>query len=263
MTIRDLLSHTSGISYGGFLGSDERIARAYDEAGVMGRDMETVAEQVRRLGEVPLSHQPGERWTYGLSHDVLGRLVEVVSGVPLDRYMDEHIFTPLGMADTGFLVPEADRDRVATIYRSEGGSLVPLPRNTGSGTFFAGGAGLFSTARDYARFARMLLAGGTLDDAQILEPETIALMTTNQIGDLSAFLPGTKYGLGFGLDFGPRDEDGDRPLIRYYWGGLYSTTFWVDPGHEVVAVLMTQLLPTNASGAEITFRRLVDEAIAD
>jgi CubicO group peptidase (beta-lactamase class C family) len=266
VTVRDLLRHTSGISYGGFLSLDRRLGALYDEADVMARDMETVAEQVERLGTVPLAHQPGEQWTYGLSHDVLGRLVEVASGLPLDRFLDDHIFTPLGMADTGFLVPEADRDRVATIYRARPGAeptLEPLPREFGSGTFFAGGAGLFSTARDYARFAQMLLNGGELDGARILRPETVALMTTNQIGELNAFGLNSKYGLGLGLQFGRPGPDGERPLRRYSWGGIFSTDFWVAPEEELVAVLMTQLLPTNASGAEGVFRSIVERATLD
>jgi CubicO group peptidase (beta-lactamase class C family) len=261
VTIRDLLAHRSGISYGGFLSNDERLGRAYAKAGATGRRFRTIAEQVERLGKAPLAHQPGEGWTYGLSHDVLGRLIEVVSGRGFDAFLQERVLGPLDMRDTSFLVPEPKRPRVATIYRSdEGGKLVALPKGYGSATFFSGGGGLFSTARDYTRFAQMLLNGGELGGARILKPETIAEMTTNQIGAHSAFAV-MKYGLGFGLLLGPPSADGKPALSRYLWGGFYSTNFWIDPRHEVVAVIMTQVLPTNHGGADSVFRTIVDSAI--
>jgi len=259
VTIRDLLSHTSGFAYGGVLANDPRLRRVYDRAGVQGRGLKTIAEQAERLAQVPLAHQPGARWTYGLGHDILGRLVEVVSGQPFDAYLRQRIFDPLDLHDTSFEVPEAKRDRVATIYRAAllGGKLTPLPRSFGSKTFFSGGGGLFSTARDYARFAQMLLNGGELDGVRILKPETIALMTSNQIGDHTAFVL-FKYGLGFGLEYGPKGA-----LVRYFWGGFYSTNFWVDPRNDVVAVILTQVLPTNHGGAEGIFRRTVFRSITD
>src|SRR5262249_55202258 len=155
-----------------------RLDKAYEKAGVEGGSFKTIAEQVERLGKVPLAHQPGEEWTYGLSHDVLGRLIEVVSGQGFDAFLQARILTPLDMRDTSFLVPEGKRDRVATIYRAgEGAGLTPLPKRYGSKTFFSGGGGLFSTARDYTRFAQMLLNGGELDGVRLLKPETIAQMT--------------------------------------------------------------------------------------
>ncbi len=261
ITVRDLLAHTSGFSYGRFLTNNDRLGKSYARAGVQGHRLKTIAEQVEHLGKAALAHQPGERWTYGLSHDVLGRLIEVVSGQRFDAYLHEHIFTLLDMHDTFFSVPEAKRYRKATIYRAnEQGALTPLLANYGSATFFSGGGGLFSTARDYTRFAQMLLNGGTLDGARILKPETIALMTTNQIGDHSAF--GMKYGLGFGL-FLTKAPHKDRPVLgRYFWGGLYSTNFWIDPRNELLALIMTQVLPTNHGGAEGVFRQVVDAAVA-
>lgn len=259
ITVRDLFSHSSGLSYGAFLNDNRRIARSYAQARAQEPGLKTIGEQVERLGQVALAHQPGEGWTYGLSHDVLGRLVEVVSGQGFDRYLREHLFEPLDMSDTSFFVPEASRDRLATIYRAGAdGTLIALPRNFGSETFFSGGGGLFSTARDYARFAQMLLNGGELEGVRILKPETIREMTTNQIGSNSAF--GSKYGLGFGLDL----SGGAEPALRrYFWGGLYSTNFWIDPDREVVAVILTQVLPTNHGGTDRIFRRVVEEAIED
>jgi CubicO group peptidase (beta-lactamase class C family) len=262
ITIRDLFTHTSGLAYGGFLSADRRLGRAYDQAGVQGRGLRTIAEQVERLAKVPLAHQPGERWTYGLSHDVLGRVIEVASGRRFDEYLQERVFGPLDLRDTSFAVPTAKRGRVATIYRTGllGGALTPLPIGYGSETLFSGGGGLFSTARDYARFAQMLLNGGELDGVRILQPESIARMTTNQIGGKSA-LGLFKYGLGFGLEMVRPPGGGEPAPARYFWGGLFSTNFWVDPRNDVVAVILTQVLPTNHGGADRVLRRAVDAAI--
>lgn len=261
ITIRHLLAHSSGIAYAGFLSTNARLAKAYERAGVQGPGRKTIADEVERLAKVPLAHQPGEGWTYGLSHDVLGRVVEVVSGQRFDEYLQERIFTPLDMRDTGFHVPEAKQSRVATTYRADlAGGLKPLPARYGSSTYFSGGGGLFSTARDYARFAQMLLNRGELDGVRVLKPETIALMTTNQIGNHRALVL-FKYGLGFGLEMTVAPRGRKPQLNRYFWGGVFSTYFWVDPGDDTIAVLMIQVLPTNSSGAEREFRRIVDAAI--
>jgi len=225
-----------------------RLDKAYQAARVEDPMTKTLAEQVARLAKVPLVHQPGEGWSYGLNHDVLGRVVEVVSGQSLNMYLQEKILGPLGMNDTSYLVPEAKRDRVATTYTAAGGKLAPLPKNYGSATFFAGGAGLFSTARDYARFCRMLLDGGTLDGARILKPETIALMTTSQIGDIQARIGDIdigKYGLGFGVSTTPGSNGGPPILHSYGWAGYYSTFFRIVPPRATVGILMTQVVPTN------------------
>jgi CubicO group peptidase (beta-lactamase class C family) len=259
VTIRDLLSHTSGISYGLMAGAD-RLGQAYAKAGIGDQAFKKIAEMVERLAKAPLAHQPGEGWTYGYSHDVLGRLIEVVSGESLDAYLQERILAPLDMRDTFFNVPESKRARVATIYRAEAGKLTALTTRYGSPTFFSGGGGLYSTARDYTRFSQMLLNKGELGGVRILKPEMIAEMTTNQIGKHTS-LGGTKYGLGFGLLFEPPGGDGKAVLNRYFWYGLFSTNFWIEPRHEVVAVIMTQLLPPNHVGTDVIFRTIVDEAI--
>jgi CubicO group peptidase (beta-lactamase class C family) len=221
----------------------------------------TIADQVARLAQVPLAHQPGEAWTYGLGHDVLGRVIEVATGERFDRFLQRRVFDPLDMRGTGFRVPEEKRPRVATVYRHDlAGGLKPLPRFFGSETFFSGGGGLFSTARDYGRFAQMPLGGGALDGTRVLKPETLAAMTTNQIGDHRALVL-FKYGLGFGLetDLAPRGRA--ARTNRYFWGGSFSTYFFVDPGKDLAAVFLTQVVPTSSSGGERTFRRLVDAAI--
>jgi CubicO group peptidase (beta-lactamase class C family) len=262
VTVRDLLSHSAGFSYGAaLLSPSARLDRCYEKAGIGGRRLNTIAELVERLGQVPLAHQPGEGWTYGFSHDVLGRLIEVVSGQGFDVYLQDHILKPLDMQETFFQVPESKRDRVATIYRKdEAGKLSPMPKNYGSATFFSGGGGLFSTARDYTRFAQMLKNGGELEGARIIKPETIGQMTTNQIGKQFAFGV-MKYGLGFGL-VQTAGRGAEKPVLsRYLWGGLYSTQFWIDPRNDVVGVLMMQVLPTNSAGADRVFMAVVSSAI--
>jgi CubicO group peptidase (beta-lactamase class C family) len=262
ITVRHLLSHTSGIAYDWDL-DNPRLRRAYRDEGLTGWSSGSIAALVKRLGRVPLAHQPGEGWTYGYSHDVLGRLIEVVSRQRFDAFLQGRVFTPLDMLDTTFLVPRAKRDRVATVYQVEflaGGQLKPLPKGYGTATFLSGGSGLFSTARDYARFAQMLANRGTLDGVRVLKPETIAAMTANQIGRHNAFMV-LKYGLGFGLVPAWGSRAGNPAIDRYFWAGLFSTNFWVDPRHDVTAVLMTQVVPLNHGGAEGVFRRAVDAAL--
>ena len=264
MTVRHLLTHTSGISYAAFSPTDVRLKEAYKRAGVVGPPHETIADLLANLAKVPLAHQPGEGWTYGFSHDVLGHVIEVASGQRFDRYLQERILTPLDMRDTTFLVPEEKRSRVATVYEAdEGGVLSPWPKAYGSKTYFSGGGGLFSTARDYARFAQMIHSGGQLDGVRILEPGTIAAMTTNQIGEYSSAEPGfgeRKYGLGFGLELAPSPDGGEPALERYYWGGAYSTKFWVVPRRDLVLVLMMQVVSTNQGGPDRVFHRIVNAA---
>lgn len=260
ITIRDLLSHSSGLAYGGLLSPSNRLSKAYKNAGVDGFRHNSIEELANKLAKVPLAHQPGEGWTYGLSHDVLGRVIEVASGETFDAYLKAHIFDPLDMPDTFFYVPEDKRERVATIYRvGLGEKLTALPRNFGSKTFFSGGGGLFSTAHDYTRFGLMLAAGGELDGKRIVKSETITLMTTNQIGANSAFGV-SKYGLGFGLIF-DHPSQGQRLVSRYFWGGYFSTNFWVSPKQDIVAVVMTQILPTNFGATDGVVRIKLDEAV--
>ena len=169
------------------------------------------------------------------------------------------------MPDTSFLVPEPKRERLATAYRiGPGQALIPIPKSFGSETYFSGGGGLYSTARDYTRFAQMLLAGGSLDGAKILEPETISLMTTNQVGDLQPRIGPLvvgKYGFGFGLSTTTGPEGSTPVLDRFYWGGLFSTDFWAAPPRDLVAVSMTQVIPTNHGDAVGVLRKKVDASI--
>ncbi|MCY4400716.1 MAG: serine hydrolase [Gemmatimonadetes bacterium] len=249
VTIRDLLTHTAGISYGYGPGGDR-----WRDADITGwyfahRD-EPVRATVDRMAALPFQSQPGERFVYGYSTDILGALVEEVSGVALDDFLRSRIFEPLDMRDTHFYLPTGKVDRLATVYgHDDAGSLVRAAEGPGMDTqgqyvtgprrSFSGGAGLLSTARDYARFLQMMLNGGSLGDARVLSPASVALMTANHIGDLLG--PGFGFGLGFQvrLDLGAAGEPGSEG--DYGWGGAYHTTYWVDPVERLVVVYFTQL----------------------
>ena|SRR5690606_9468365 len=271
ITIRDLLTHTSGFGYGTGVAADR-----WQSAGLQGwyfadRD-EPIAETVKRIAALPADAQPGERWVYGYSTDILGALVERVSGQPLDRFLAERIFEPLGMHDTHFYVPEAKRDRLATVYAAaEGGTIVRAEGAgpNGQGDYvdgprksFSGGAGLVSTATDYARFLQMLLNGGELDGVRLLGRKTVELMTIDHLGEVT-FRPGEGFGLGFSIveDVGRRGTPGS--VGEFGWGGAYHSTYWVDPAEELVVVYLTQLLPAGDIDDHQKLRALVYQAIVD
>jgi CubicO group peptidase (beta-lactamase class C family) len=272
ITIRDLLTHTAGIGYGGGIARDR-----WAEAGIQGwyfadRD-EPIAETVKRMAALPFDAQPGERFVYGYSTDILGVLVERVSGLPLDEFLRTRIFEPLKMRDTHFYLPPAKRERLAVVYSAtEGGGLERAPDPggmVGQGAYvdgprksFSGGAGLVSTARDYARFLQMLLNGGELDGVRILSRKTVELMTADHIGDLYG-RPGEGFGLGFSVvkDLGARGVPGS--VGEYGWGGAYHSVYWVDPREELVVVYLTQLIPARAVDDHAKLRALVYQAIVD
>lgn len=280
ITIRHLLTHTSGITYR-FVGI-EPIATLYEEAGVSDGLVETegtIAQGVKRLAGLPLLHQPGERWSYSLSTDVLGRVVEVVSGQALDFFLRERILTPLGMKDTSFFPPESQAGRMAAVYGwSESEGLRRLPQEpitaghltfsttfhfNAPRTYFSGGGGLASTAPDYFRFAQMLRNGGELDSVRILKAETVALMTENHIGDLDMSLdlglkPGIRFGLGLSVKTAS-DEEGGRGTFG--WAGFYHTLFWIDPENDLIAVFLSQLRLPEGQDVAGDFRRAVYEAL--
>ncbi len=250
-TIQQLMSHTGGLSYG--FSPVNPVDKLYREKQVLGsKDLQ---EMVTRIGEIPLLTQPGEAWRYSVSVDVLGRLVEVISGQPLDEYLAEHIFQPLGMTDTFFEVPKSKLDRFGTNHRYDrrSGKLVvsdkpessPFANNV---TLFSGGGGLLSTAEDYMRFSQMLLNGGELKGVRILGRKTIQYMTKNHIGNLTANLsgegatdrPGQGFGLGFGVVLDPAAAGVISSKGEYNWGGAAGTIFWVDPKEELIAIVMIQ-----------------------
>jgi CubicO group peptidase (beta-lactamase class C family) len=277
ITIRDLLSHRSGITYGfmngGAVGSGYRKSGVTD--GLTATTM-TLAENIDKLAAEPLVAQPGAAFNYSLSTDVLGRVVEVVSGQPFEVFVRERLIKPLKMVDTDFVVPESKWSRLATVYTSDGsGGIRPMkdPESFGNTvmspiasyktkTYFSGGAGLVSTASDYARFAHMLLNGGALDGVQYLSPKTIELMTANHISDLppSPILgPGAGFGLGFRVTTDLAATGTLGSVGRYGWVGIYGTEFWVDPKEKLVAILLVQRYPGSPVAA--AFQPLVYQAL--
>ena len=263
MTIRDLLRHTSGLTYGLF--GDSRVDRMYLETRVLGGSGNTLADLVTGLAELPLKHQPGTRFEYSVSTDVLGRVVEVVSGMRFDEFLQQRIFEPLGMVDTRFLVPMEQRGRLALTYARSDDGLAPQPVGSVSETpsFLSGGGGLYSTATDYLRFCQMVLNGGELDGVRLASAKTVALMTSDHLGDR----PGGILGLveGFGLGFAVRRNLGTPPhgsVGELNWAGIFSTTFWIDPENEIVGIYLTQLSPFD-TGHGNRFRVLAYEALAE
>jgi CubicO group peptidase (beta-lactamase class C family) len=265
MTIRDLLRHTSGLTYGTF--SNTVVDQVYRQVNPAGQA--TLAEMVAELGKIPLLYQPGSRWNYSLSTDVLGRLVEVLSGESFDDFLRERIFEPLGMGDTGFYVEPSERSRFAQLYGHAGAErtleVVTARPYAPEETFFSGGGGLVSTAEDYARFAQMLLNGGELDGARILSPATIALMTTDHLHDDGAsFLA---EGWGFGLGFTVKNQaalDGLPDSVgTYYWFGVAGTSFWIDPAQDLIGIFMVQINPNRDVNFRDQFKRLVYAAVVE
>ncbi len=274
ITIRDLLTHTAGISYGA--GPAEK---AWRDAGIYGwyfaDRQEPVSAVVARMAALPMAEQPGEKFVYGYNTDILGVLVEKLSGQPLDRFLDERIIKPLGMRDTAFYVPEAKANRLATVYGADpaGVRRVPDPGkwegagHVGQGHYlrgprvaFSGGAGLTSTAADYSRFLEMMRRGGEIDGRRYLGRKTVELMVSDQLVDV-AYQPGMGFGLGFAVrtDLGKAGEpgsDGD-----YGWGGAYHSKYWVDPRERLTVVYMIQLLPAGDIDDHGKLRALVYQAL--
>jgi CubicO group peptidase (beta-lactamase class C family) len=272
ITIRDLLTHTAGISYGEGPGQDQ-----WKAAGIQGwyfadRD-EPVSAVVERMASLPMDAQPGERFVYGYNTDILGVVVETVSGMTLAEFFEERITGPLSLEDTRFYLPPAQKDRLAAVYAAkEGGIERATDPRLGQGHYvegprvaFAGGAGLLSTARDYGRFLQALLDGGELDGVQLLSPKTIELMTVNHVGPRLAEAWDDRHGMGFGLGFDVVVDLGEYArhgsLGAWGWGGAYHTTYWVDPKEQLVALLMTQLRPAGDSDIQRKFRALVYQSI--
>jgi len=270
VTLRDLLTHTSGISYG-----YGPAAVEWRQAGIQGwyfadRD-EPIAATVARMGALPLDAQPGERWVYGFGTDILGAVVEKASGQPLDRFLHTRIFEPLGMVDTQFYLPVEKAGRLAAVYAVNDGGLERAPDTggpMGQGAYvdgprksLSGGAGLTSTAMDYARFLQMLLNGGELDGRRLLSRKTVELMTANHVGD--RYEPGRGFGLGVSvlLDLGARGEPGS--VGEFGWGGAYHSTYWVDPEEKLVVVHLTQTLPAGDVDDYGRLRALVYGAFSD
>ena len=271
ITIKDLLTHTAGIGYGANMAE-----KLYRDANLymwyFADKDEPLSASIDRLATLPFDAQPGEKFVYGFNTDILGRVVEVASGLSLDEFFRTRIFQPLKMNDTCFYLPREKAGRLAAVYyhgpdgkvkrspdkgREGQGEYVEGPRRN-----YSGGAGLVSTAADYARLLQMLLNGGTLDGARILSPASVAAMTSNQVGSLY-----TEPGMGFGLGFSVVEDIGATgrlaSLGEFGWGGAYHTTYWVAPAEGVVALFMTQVMPTRDSDVQEKFRTLVYQALED
>ena len=271
ITIRQLFTHTSGISYPS-IGSKEAKA-IYAKAGIpsgIGTPGGNLAKSMDALGPLPLMHQPGERFTYGLSIDVLGRLIEVLSGQSLDQYLRERLFEPLGMRDTYFYLPTDKQSRLAKLYTEDADKkTVPMPAQGGMspdypkapGTYFSGGAGLSSTIDDYAVFLQMLLNEGEYKGRRYLKPATVRLITSNQIGAVEQGQ--NKFGLGFSITTAKTAEASGLSEGSYEWGGIFGTTYWVDPKLKIVALLYTQKYPnTTARDLAGKYKLQVRQAVA-
>jgi len=271
VVVQDLLRHTAGLVYGQF--GDHLVHRAYREAKVGDRG-DTLAEMVTKLSKIPLAHQPGEVWEYSVAVDVLGRVVEVVSGMALDRFIAERITKPLHMQSTDFYVHDADLPRLAEAQNDATGKRPTLPDVTKKPNMLSGGGGLVASVGDYLRFSAMLLNGGSFDDVQILAPHTVALMTSDalppgigyservvQSADIG---PTPTMGQGFGLGFAVRTASGHNPLPgsvgNFYWTGAWGTTFWVDPQEKLIAIQMIQVPGGEGGSYRRAFRNLVYQA---
>ncbi len=259
ITLRDLLTHTSGIGYGGFA-STGPANQAWVDAGISGwyfaSNDEPIGETVKRMAALPQQAQPGTQWIYGYNLDILGAVIEVASGHDLATFLRTEIFEPLGMGHTQFYLAPEFAERLAVVYQPKsGGGIEPVPTvgsmlgqgeyTSGPQTAYSGGAGLTSTAEDYAKFLQMTLNGGELNGTRLLSPKTIELMTTDHMNGIP-FQPGNGQGLGFSVlkDLGARGTLGT--VGEYGWGGAYHSQYWVDPAEGLVVVYLTQLLNAGA-----------------
>jgi CubicO group peptidase (beta-lactamase class C family) len=284
ITVRDLMTHTSGLSYGNGPAADAWKQAGFTSYYFSDRN-EPIAATIARMASLPLDAHPGEKWIYGYSTDVLGVVVERASGKPLDEFLRANIFDPLAMSDTAFYLPRDKRGRLATLYArgTPPGATPPTASATtdlqirrapqdgpaGQGAFvdgprksFSGGAGLLSTAGDYARFLQAILNGGQLDGKRIVSRKTVELMTTSHLRDIP-YSAGQGFGLGFSVvkDVGARGDPGS--VGEFGWGGAYHSTYWVDPVEQLVVVYLTQLNPAADIDDFGKLRAVIYQAIAD
>ncbi|PWS31270.1 serine hydrolase domain-containing protein [Pedobacter paludis] len=272
ITIRDLLTHTAGLGYAQ-IGSPEMNA-IYAKAGVEAGFVihkKLLKTEIDKLAKLPLALQPGTKWQYSLSVDVLGRLVEVVSGVNLNTFFKERIFKPLGMMDTYFALPKEKQSRLASVYTEDPktqlvkpwrdgtfpGATINYPTNNNG--YFAGGAGLVSTSKDYGIFLRMLLNKGIYNGKRILSEQSVSLMTTNQIGNLS--LGDNKFGLGFEIVTDKGSHKLGQSASSFSWGGFFGSTYWVDPKKKIVAQIYIQQWPFSHGEITNKFKSIIYQAV--
>lgn len=274
ITIRHLLTHTSGIGYG-MIDGDERFRKIYLKAGIIDAfttEPVTIKENIKKLAKLPLHNNPGEKFIYSEGLDVLGYFIEIISGKPLDQFFRERIFDPLGMNDTWFYLPQSKNDRLVTVQTIRDGKWIKFPPTSyydpdypvkGARKFFAGGAGLSSTAKDYATFLQMYLNNGELNGVRILSRTTVQFMMANQIGDLWGNA-GEYYGLAFGvLDQKGEDMGGRGSKGTFQWGGYFNTQYFADPEENVIGILMKQTQDISLDETGWKFKLLVGQAIDD
>jgi CubicO group peptidase (beta-lactamase class C family) len=277
ITVRDLLRHTAGLTYGVF--GDTLVDRGYREARVLSQG--NLAEFVRELAALPLLYEPGTRWHYSVSVDVLGRLVEVLSGQPFEQFLRERIFEPLSMPDTGFTVPAEKKGRLARLYSpTREGALVPsqtcqtreecfekwpgaIPSFLQSVGMASGGGGLVSTSYDYLHFCQMLLNQGTYEGKRLLSRKTIQLMTSDHLGAIPGMGPGQGFGLGVAVNKSPGEAGMLGSAGEYNWGGAAGTKFWIDPSEALIGIFMVQILPHTGLEYGSEFRVLAYQSIVD
>jgi CubicO group peptidase (beta-lactamase class C family) len=274
ISIRHLLSHTSGIGYG-VIDNDERIKKIYEDAGIIDlftTEKITIADNIKKLATLPLHHNPGEKFTYSESYDVLGYFIEIISGEPFDIYLQTHIFEPLEMSNTAFYLPKSKEDRLVAVQTNKEGKWTNYPTTfydpnypiIGAKKFFSGGAGLSSTAEDYAKFLQMYLNNGELNGIRLLSRTTIKTIMANQIGDLWGEDPEAFYGLAFmvqtekGEGSGGNGSDG-----TFSWGGYFNTSYFADPEEQIIGILLKQTQKIKSDDTGWKFSILVGQSIDD
>ena len=269
ITIRHLLTHTSGIDYA-VIGSPEFKA-IYAKAGIpsgIGNDKEVLADKMRILGSMPLKHQPGERFTYGLNTDVLGYLVEIWSGMSFDKFLKSRIFDRLGMKDTHFYLPQDKHSRLVALHGNKDGKVYKMTSGAFDanvtdypklvGTYFSGGAGLSSTVEDYAKFLQLFLNKGEYNGSRLLGRKTVELMLMDQLPELN-----NEFGLGFGLETEKNDHRSPVSLGSFSWGGAFSTQYWADPKENLIGVIYTNIYMNPHGYIHEKFKVLTYQAIVD
>lgn len=274
ITIRHLLNHTSGIGYG-MIDEDERFKLIYQKAGVIDaftRKNISIEENIKKLAKLPIHHNPGEKWTYSEGLDVLGYFIEIVSGISFDEFLKKRLFDPLGMKDTYFYLPDEKEKRLVPVQEKKKGEWVRYTSRgyapdypvKGAKSYFAGGAGLCSTAKDYATFLQMYLNKGELNGIRILSRTTVKVIMGNQIGDLWGEDADTYFGLAFAVTT-ERGEvlGGDGSAGTFDWGGYFNTQYFADPQENLIGVLMKQTRGKVSDETEWKFRLLAGQAIDD
>jgi CubicO group peptidase (beta-lactamase class C family) len=274
ITIRQLLTHTSGIGYGAIDG-DERFRMIFHKAGIVDAftsENITISENIKKLAKMPLHHHPGENYTYSEGLDVLGYLIEIVSGKPFDEFLKTHIFDPLGMNDTRFYLPEEKAGRLVAVQHKVNGKWEKFPADfydadypiKGAKTFFSGGGGLSSTAKDYATFLQMYLNGGEYNGTRLLSRKTVDIILNNQIGNIWGENSDTKFGLAFAVLTKTGEIKGGKGSEGTFdWGGYFNTQYFADPKENIIGIIMKQTQGSVKDETGWKFRQLVFQTLDD